>query len=250
MSPTITPLQQVGDFLLKRDDLFEVVGVCGGKARTCWSMAQGAPGLVTGGSRSSPQIKIVAYIAKALGVPCRVHVPTGDLTPELRAAEAAGAVVIRDSPGHNTVIAARARDDDAIGRGWRLIPFGMECPQAIQQTAAQATLTRDQQASVRRVVVPVGSGMSLAGILHGLAQASFRVPVVGVVVGTDPVKRLDKWAPAHWRDLCSLVRTDVDGFQKPSPVTRLRDVELDPFFEAKCLEFLKPGDLLWVVGIR
>jgi hypothetical protein len=201
-----------------------------------------------------PANQIVAYIAKALGVPCRVHVPIGDLTPELRAAQAAGAVVIRHSPVHNTVIAARAREDDAIARGWRLIPFGMECPEAVQQTATQAHATftqmRDQGATVRRVVVPVGSGMSLDGVLHGLAQTSFTVPVVGVVVGADPVKRLDEWAPARWRHLCDLLRTHVDHFQKSPPVTRLGDVELDPLFEAKCLEFLEPGDLLWVIGIR
>ena len=90
----LTPLQQVGNFLVKRDDLFEIAGVRGGKARTCWAMGQGAPGLVTAGSRSSPQANIVAHVAKALGVPCRVHVPAGKLGPELVAAQAAGAVVI------------------------------------------------------------------------------------------------------------------------------------------------------------
>ncbi len=60
----------------------------------------------------------------------------------------------------------------------------------------------------------------LAGILHGLTQAGFTVPVVGVVVGADPVKRLDKWAPIRWRDLCTLVRTHVDDFRKPARVTR------------------------------
>jgi hypothetical protein len=65
---------------------------------------------------------------------------------------------------------------------------------------------------------------------------------------SDPVKRLDRWAPRRWRELCALVRTNVDDFQKPSPVTRLGDVELNPTFEAKCLDFLEPGDLLWVVG--
>src|SRR5258708_5900766 len=90
----------------------------------------------------------------------------------------------------------------------------------------------------------------LAGILHGLTQAGFTVPVVGVVAGADPVKRLDKWAPIRWRDLCTLVRTHVDDFRKPARVTRLGGVELDPIFEGKCLPFLKPGDLFWVVGIR
>ncbi|HVI66900.1 MAG TPA: pyridoxal-phosphate dependent enzyme [Bradyrhizobium sp.] len=247
-----TPLQQVDNLLVKRDDLFKIAGVCGGKARTCWAMGQGAPGLVTAVNRSSPQGDVVAHVAKALGVPCRVHVPTGKLGPELVAAQAAGAVVIRHSPGHSSVINARARDD-ACERGWRVIPFGMECIEAVEQTAAQARSTvaqmYNQQAGALRVVVPVGSGMSLAGILHGLAQAAFTVPVVGVVVGADPVKRLDKWAPKHWRNLCQLVQAGID-FHKPAPVVRLGDMELDPIFEAKCLPFLQPGDLFWVVGIR
>jgi hypothetical protein len=30
----------------------------------------------------------------------------------------------------------------------------------------------------------------------------------------------------------------------------LGDVELDPFFEAKCLPFLEPGDLFWIFAKR
>jgi 1-aminocyclopropane-1-carboxylate deaminase/D-cysteine desulfhydrase-like pyridoxal-dependent ACC family enzyme len=247
----LTPLQQVSNFLVKRDDLFEIAGVRGGKARTCWAMGQGAPGLVTAGHRSSPQANIVAHVAKALGVPCRVHVPKGKLGSELEAAQAAGAVVIPHFPGHTTVINRQARDD-ASARGWRVIPFGMECDEAVEQTATQARLTvaqmYNQGARARRVVVPVGSGMSLAGILHGLAQTDFTVPVVGVVVGAWPAKRLDKWAP-NWRNRCQLVRTGI-GFKKKAPVHRLGDIELDPIFEAKCLPFLRPDDLFWIVGIR
>jgi len=248
----LTPLQQVGNFLVKSDDLFEIAGVRGGKARTCWAMGQGAPGLVTAGSRSSPQANIVAHVAKALGVPCRVHVPAGELGPELKAAQAAGAFVIPHSPGHFSVTNCRARDD-ASARGWRLIPFGMECPEAVEQTAAQARSTvaqmNNQRARARRVVVPVGSGLSLAGILHGLAQAAFTVPVVGVVVGACSVKRLDKWAPQHWRKLCRLVPTGID-FNKRADDVRLGDIDLDPIFEAKCLPFLQPGDPFWIVGKR
>jgi len=247
-----TPLQQVGNFLVKRDDLFEIAGVCGGKARTCWAMSQGAPGLVTAGSRSSPQANVVAHVAKARGVPCRIHVPEGKLGSELVAAQAAGAIVIPHSPGHGSVINARARED-ACERGWRAIPFAMECTEAVEQTAAQARSTvaqmNNQGPRALRVVVPVGSGMSLAGILRGLARAGFTVPVVGVVVGACPDKRLDRWAPKHWRNLCRLVQTGID-FHKPAPVVRLGNMELDPFFEAKCLPFLKPGDLFWVIGRR
>lgn len=31
---------------------------------------------------------------------------------------------------------------------------------------------------------------------------------------------------------------------------RVGDVTLDPIYEAKCVRFLFPGDLLWVVGVR
>ena len=70
-----TPIESSGGYYFKRDDLYRVAGVSGGKARTCWGLAQGAPGLVTAGSRHSPQVNIVAHIAQELGVPCRVHVP-------------------------------------------------------------------------------------------------------------------------------------------------------------------------------
>jgi 1-aminocyclopropane-1-carboxylate deaminase/D-cysteine desulfhydrase-like pyridoxal-dependent ACC family enzyme len=247
----LTPLQQVGDFFVKRDDLFEFAGVRGGKARTCWTIAQGAHGLVTAGNRSSPAGNIVAHVARALGVPCRVHVPAGAPGPQLVKAKAAGAVIIPHSPGYPSVINRRALDD-AKERGWQVIPFGMECVEAVRQTAAQACATVVQMHSLtdkpRRVVVPVGSGMSLAGILHGFAQAEITTPVVGVVVGACPVKRLNKWAPPNWRDLCELVRCDID-FNRPVADARLGDVELDPIFEAKCLAFLRSGDLLWIVGI-
>jgi len=215
-------------------------------------MAQGAIGLVTASHRFSPQGKIVAHIARALGVPCRVHTATGELSPELMAAQAAGADVIPHPAGYTTVVARRALDDPE-SQGWEPIPFGMEGEQAVQQMAAQAHATvaqmQNQGLTARRVVVPVGSGMSLVGILHGFAQASFTVPVVGVQVRADSTKRLNRWAPPDWPNRCRLVRSELD-FHKPAPVVWLCDVELDPIFEAKCLPFLEPGDLLWVVGFR
>lgn len=239
---------------LKRDDAYRVAGAIGGKARTCWHLATagGVPtGLVTAGSRQSPQVGIVARIARRLGVPCRVHVPAaaGPLTPELAAAQAAGAAVVGHRPGHNSVIVARARED-ARSRGWREIPFGMECREAVRQTAGQAAaLAAAPPDGLRRIVVPVGSGMSLAGILAGLARAGCAVPVVGVVVGADPAKRLDAYAPPGWRQRVTLVRSPLD-YHAPAATTVLDGVRLDPIYEAKCLPYLRAGDLLWIVGIR
>lgn len=245
----LTPVEEHGGHRVKRDDTFRVGDSAGGKVRTCLTLASrpGVCGLVTAGSRQSPQVNIVATIARMLGLPCRVHVPEakGPLTPELAAAQDAGAEIVQHSPGYNTVIIARARED-AAERGWTEIPFGMECPEAVEATASQvANIPGD----IRRVVVPVGSGMSLAGILAGLERAGqVGVPVLGVVVGADPAERLDAYAPG-WRDRVTLVHSELD-YHDHAPVTRLGGLDLDPVYEAKCLPFLEDGDLLWVVGRR
>lgn len=237
----LTPVEQRGDYWLKRDDLLCIGGVNGGKVRSCWALAQGARGLVTAGSLSSPQVNIVAHVAQHLGVPCRVHCPGGELTGEVQQAIRAGAHLEQHTPGY---IIKRARDD-AKERDWRNIPFGMECKEAVTQTRKQAA---NLPAGPKRIVIPVGSGMSLAGVLHGLRDANNTTPVVGVVVGADPTKRLDKYAPKGWREQVTLVESSAD--YADSIDAKLEGVKLDSHYEAKCLEHLQPGDLLWVVGIR
>jgi len=243
-TPAATPIEQYGDIWLKRDDLWMVAGVPGGKVRTCWHLAQGAQGLVTAGSRASPQVNIVAHIAQRLGVPCRAHVPSGALSPEVLSAQEAGAEIVQHKPGYNSVIVARARDD-AAEHGWVEIPFGMECAEAVNQTRQQV---RDFPVGVRRLVVPVGSGMSLAGILYGLKDQGITLPVLGVVVGAAPEKRLDKYAPADWREMVELVNAGIDYHTEVN--ASIGGVRLDPHYEAKCKPFLVSGDMLWIVGIR
>ena len=240
----LTPVERMENVWLKRDDLYSVAGVRGGKVRTCWLLSQGARGLVTAGSRSSPQVNIVAHIAKCLGVPCRVHTPMGVLSPEVQQAKDIGAEVVQHKAGYNNVIIARAREDAEV-TGWREIPFGMECQEAVDATSAQVI---NLPSEIQRLVVPVGSGMSLAGILWGLIESIRGVPVVGVVVGANPEKRLDKYAPPNWRELVSLVSSQVD--YHASVEADIGGVTLDPIYEAKCLKYLQPNDCLWCVGLR
>lgn len=249
MAAQVTPVQATTDGWIKRDDLYEYHGVRGGKVRTCLAIAQaavaaGCGGLVTAGARTSPQALIVARVAAALGLACRVHTPTGPLGPEVVAAQAAGAEIIQHRPGHNSVIIARARAD-AAARRWAEVPFGMECDEAVRQTSGQVA---NVPAEARRIVMPVGSGMSLAGVLHGLAAAGRRTPVLGVVVGADPQRRLAKYAPRDWRGRVTLVQAGVP-YAKHLPGIEVGGVLLDSIYEAKCARFLRPGDLLWVVGI-
>lgn len=245
----ITPIEQVehngAPLWLKRDDLVEIDGVQGGaKLRTAWAMAQGSKGLVTCGARHSPQLAHVALVARALGLPMRGHTAAGESTPELARAASYGAEIVSHRPGYNNVIASRA-EADARERGWKLIPFGMEHYEAVEQTARQVQCI---SAEVERIVIAVGSGMSTAGLLHGLKRQGYTVPVLGEVVGASPLMRLARYAPTDWHERLTL-HTSPLAYSRHLERT-VGSVVLDPVYEAKCYNSLQPYDLLWIVGCR
>lgn len=237
----LTPIEQAGNIWLKRDDLFLKAGCRGGKVRVCWELSQGAKGLVTAGARQSPQMQMVARIAALLRIPCRCHTATGEFTPEMVSAADSGAEIVQHAPGYNSVICARARVD-ALERGWREIPFGMECPQAVDLTAKQVA---GLPGGIRRIVIAVGSGMALCGVLHGLRRLGLTLPVTGIVIGANPMKRIRKYAPPVPVELLPA------GVPYERHVTAaVGGVDLDPVYESKAARFLRAGDLFWVVGRR
>jgi len=240
----LTPVQEIGNIKVKRDDLFSKGGVCGGKARTCFHLGKNAKGLVTAGSRVSPQINIVAHVAKYYGIPCHCHTPNGDIS-ELKDAQDVGAEIIQHTGGYNNVIISHAKDD-AKKLGWTEIPFGMECQEAVNQTKRQ---TANIPSDIKRIVISVGSGMSLCGILWGLKERNLNIPVLGVCVGANPTNRLKEYAPSNWTKMVELIDSGYDYHKSPEK-TKLGNLELDPIYEAKTIPFLKEGDLLWIVGHR
>lgn len=244
-SAELTPVHKRGDYFFKREDLYSVGGVSGGKVRTCLFLAQDARGLVTAGSRSSPQVNIVAHIAKHLGIPARAHTPQGKLSAELVDAQTCGCEIVQHRAGYNSVIMARARAD-ATATGLTEIPFGMQCSEAVKQNRRQV---HNLPRGIKRIVIPVGSGMSLAGLLWGMKDCGFDAPVLGIRVGADPRKQLDKFAPDDWKDKVKLISSG-NNYHSPAKESVFEGIELDAFYEAKCLTFLQPGDLLWIVGVR
>lgn len=246
----LTPIEylEAERVYLKRDDLFCFAGVRGGKVRTAVELMKNSVGAVTAGSRKSPQVLIVGNIANELGIPCRLHTPSGELPDSMKELESAGGDCrfVQHKPGYNSVIIKRAKDD-AEKRGWTNIPFGMECDEAILQTSGQV---ENIPPHIKRIVMPVGSGMSLAGVLHGLVKFKRTdIGVRGIFVGADPVKRLDKFAPPGWRDMVELIKSELD-YHVSAPACKIGEVDLDPIYEAKCLPYLEAGDLFWIVGIR
>lgn len=242
----LTPVEEHGGFRVKREDAWAVGQASGAKSRTMWRLlADGQyEGLITAGASSSPQIERAALVAQHLGLPCRVHTGEARPTAEMRTAEAAGAEVLTHRPGRLSVIKARFRTDVEEHPTWLAMPYGMGTAEYIEDVAHQvANLPSD----TGRVVVPVGSGMTLAGILVGLREQGRAVPVLGVRVGGDPTTALDTYAPG-WRTEVELVVSPLEYKQHAS--NRLGDLVLDPVYEAKCLSYLLPGDVLWAVGVR
>ncbi len=235
---------------LKRDDKFEVYGVRGGKSRSAYQviqelLEQGYDGIVTAGSRQSPQCEIVSYICEALGVNCHVFMPFGNDTSVIEHLKKNSKTKLyRVKPGYNNIIVCRAREF-ATERQYGYVPFGMECPQNVEVTSEQVRNIPDE---VQRIVIPVGSGMSFSSVVSGLTKYSIHKPILGVQVGKDPNKVIAEYANGLLLTDYTIIKSPVDYHDAVE--AWVGDVNLDPIYEAKCKEFLKPGDLLWIVGHR
>ena len=121
----------------------------------------------------------------------------------------------------------------------------MEDARVIRCTSAQvANIPSD----VDRIVMTLGSGMSAAGVLHGLNERELDIPVLGVQIGKSPTKTLDKYGPAGWQGMMEVVVSEHD--YKKAVHAEIDGVLLDPIYEAKCAEYLEPGDLFWIIGVR
>ncbi|UQS95213.1 pyridoxal-phosphate dependent enzyme [Pseudanabaena phage Pam4] len=244
-TPDLTPVETHAGVLVKRDDAWRVGRATGAKSRTMHRLLTTGTydGILTGGARVSPQIERAALVAEVTGHPCRVHTGAGGDTNETATAAGAGAEVLRHSPARMSVIKARLTDDAAERPTWLHVPFGMGMEEYVDDVAAQTANLPDG-----RLVVPVGSGATLAGILRGLDAAGDTRPILGVMVGGEPT-HLDTYAPG-WRDRPGLTLTASDLDYTDHAPNTLGDLTLDPQYEAKCLPHLAPGDVLWLVACR
>ncbi|MBO4513508.1 MAG: pyridoxal-phosphate dependent enzyme [Victivallales bacterium] len=247
----LTPVERHGDVWLKRDDLFQIFGACGGKARAAYALIRqgldlGFDTFVTAGSRESPQCELVSAICEGLGVNAICVMPRGKETSIIRnIGRNSHTELVRAKLGYNTYIIHMAKKL-AQERGAFYIPFGMECWDNIRMTMSQAANIPD---NTGRVVVPVGSGMTLAALVNGLHLMGKRIPVLGIQVGKDPRKILDKYLFEACRDNYQIQTAPMD-YHTACDGVAIDGIPLDRIYEAKCRPFLQGGDCLWIVGRR
>lgn len=199
-----TPLQRLaGDESLwaKRDDLTGFAWA-GNKARPlefliAEAREQGAGCVISGGMPTSNFIAALAVAACHAGLHCHLVVPApAEPTTSLRMARLVGAVVEEVSTPRehlDEAIARWAGTLTAQGHGAYPIPRGGATATGALGFAAAASelhqqiVSRDWSTTEPcTVVIPVGSGASMAGLLAGTALIGAPFRIVGVSVSRSP----------------------------------------------------------------
>lgn len=277
---TFTPVEKHNAFWFKREDTFNPfpdLGVQGGKVRQCLalvkrnlkSIRRSGATLATAASVHSPQGVIVAAVAKKFKLPCIVAYggmlsPTAAMKshPVLQRAHELGARVINVSKLAYSGVLYSCMDTWAKRRKIPLfvVRFGYAAQEAgspvIDVVARQV---KNLPKQVNTVAIPVGSGVTAAGILVGLARHR---PDVRAIL-------LQPFGFDRRQDIDGLVRANLGEQHQPLEYKYIkgkhryakrvhRDVgfDLDAIYEAKAFEdlqkpgVLKPGDRVcfWVIG--
>lgn len=200
----LTPVELRDGIYFKRDDLFKPFGedsVCGGKTRQAFTLVYNHrqhietvrnKTLITASSVHSPQGIIVATLAKMFNWQSILCV--GAIKPEhiskhitLRMARALGCDIrIVARMGMPNVVFSKA-NEIAVQNGYFMIAFGMnfkgDSRAIIETTANQVENLPDD---LDTMVIPVGSGVTLGGILCGIVKFKKRIKrIVAIGVGPD-----------------------------------------------------------------
>ena len=155
---------------------------------------QGAKLLLSGGAPSSNFAGALALAARSLGLACELHIagaPGYADTVPLQIARRSGADIRfseRDRGALDMVIQERGRQLEREGRAPYVMPRGgatavgsLGFAQAAYELRAQLDDTSINEKELS-VVIPTGSGASLAGFLAGSAAINARWKIVGVSV--------------------------------------------------------------------
>ena len=186
-APRLAATLGLTELWIKRDDL-SGLGGGGNKVRklqyTCAeALAAGATTLITTGAPQSNHARLTAAAAARLGLRAVLVLAGGPREPDR------GNLLLVSLAGAEIVWAGRSPLDQCAEvtaaelRGWGarpyIIPFGGSSPASAQGYVDCAREIEEQLGDVDRIVVPVGSGGTMAGLVTALGPDR----VVGVDAG-------------------------------------------------------------------
>ena len=266
----VTPIQRMGSYLVKREDLAHWQSLeypSGSKVRQYELMAYDAssrmqgsapwrrwngeifwPPCIVGCSANSAMAVYVAATANRLGTKGIIYTAKRKKRTEgIIYAESMGAEINEVAPGYLSLIRQKARERaKEIGETVRWSP-----ELAIQDTIKQCQNIPDD---VERIVIPTGSGLTAAAIMMGLI-GRINAPTVVAVATSSMTTREGIIARAskggHWELLPPLEFIPATGSYNDYEIHILPDgTPCDPFYSAKAVKYLRPQDLFWPVGLR
>lgn len=264
---TLDPIEVISGYSVKRGDLFQLGVVNGSKVRQCLHVVNmiahqtcgrfNYTGLVTGAGLPSPQIPIVAAVAKYFGLACAVTTPRyrdglrdfDRINSSL--AQRLGAVVYGVG---NPNPSGYEKDARVLAQqlGFLQIKFGMYGRIAMEPVIRQVENVPDH---ITRVVVVAGSGLSALSILRGLGRfQKTNVKIVDVVTLSDHfVHNRRTWYDTQRETFPGEVRIH----RSACPYRRLVHAQdLDLTYESKAwkwmIENVAPSEsvLFWIIGKR
>lgn len=247
----------------KRDDLACYTGPeypSGSKVRQFAAMMEanpGAPVLVGCSAHSAMQIYVAAAGRLAKRKAIVYTAARAVWTDATKYAKSMGAEVNEERPAYLNVVQSRAA---ARAKTLRKGYVRWDEEGAVIDAARQA---EQLPKAVKRIIVPTGSGLTAAGVIAGLYLDGRQVPVLCVAVSGMADKANIERIARHAIDTMSF---DGRGLKHKLPkltVVRAKSAYdkweagvlpdgdyLDPYYAAKALPYVRPGDLLWLPGLR
>lgn len=182
-----------GPLLVKRDDLAGFA-LAGNKTRPLEfligdALKRESDVVVSGGAAKSNFAAALAAAARSVGLECELLLPgrgLDDLPVPARLAVASGATMRftgGDREELDEAIEDRAQELEAMNRRAYAVPRGGACAMgALGFANAACELAEQGVAENATIVLPVGSGASVAGLIAGRAAVGSQWAVVGVSV--------------------------------------------------------------------
>lgn len=247
----LTPIEKHGGIYIKREDYFKIGDMCGSKVRACYLLSkeaikEGFNTITTLGAKSSPQINIAATVGNELGLHVVGHTTKADLQKDMICAIQKGAEIKQHDYGYTSVLKKRARDYSIENNAY-LIPFGMDDIISVEATIKQVKSIIPYKDNIKRIVIPMGSGINLCGVILGLKKYGINIPVVAIEIGHKPDKILEKYLGKDYSKMFTRY-TAKQNYNSSAEFTNVNGVEVDSTYEGKCIPFLENGDLFWIIG--
>lgn len=266
----LTPVQKIGEFYFKRDDLFQPFGkgeVNGGKLRQCMMLVNNLKNvkhLITYCSIHSPQAPITAAVALNKGLKCEILYggTTRDMLKKLSMPRLClkykANIHIAAKSGRHNVLYAKAKELAKLNNAF-IIQYGINIINYRDVLLnAVANQVQNIPDNIDDFIMVCGSGITAAGVLIGFKRFNKHVKRVHLVATAPNRERfihstLDKYRAD--RDVIYHSLFDRKDFMYEKREYFLyKGIIFHPNYEAKMMKWFVNSDinsnkiLLWITG--